>query len=93
MEWIPVDEKAPEVGQTIICAGLRGAMFVGSYCGIEIGGFQRKKHIASLSTGSKDRREIEAWMPAPNPYVNLKKYNEFLEIRRKYVMSHFNMRR
>lgn len=84
MDWISVDKKTPEQGQRIICAGLRGAVFIGYYVGRETGCFEFEKHVVSISKCGERRTAIEAWMPVPEPYTILKKRKEFLRIREAY---------
>ena len=85
VEWIPVDKKAPEIGQRIICTGLRGTVFVGVYLGVRDGVFGNTAHTVRLGGSNSTRvRGIEAWMPAPAPYQNLKKMDEFNRLRAAY---------
>ena len=84
VEWIPVDEKAPEIGQRIICTGRRMAVFVGYYRGIEAGFQNRERFCVSQKADSERKIEFIAWMPAPEPYQDRKKYEEFVAIRKAY---------
>ncbi len=84
LEWIPVDECEPQIGQRILCTGLKLGLFVGYYRGTRLGFQDRVRYLSSLREHSFETREFVAWMPAPEPYKSREKYEEFMAIRAAY---------
>ena len=84
VEWIPVDKKAPEVGQRIICTGVYLGLFVGYYRGTDIVHQCIVRHLASLMVDSVKTREFVAWMPAPEPYKGRERHEKFMAISAAY---------
>lgn len=60
------------------------AVFVGYYRGIEAGFQNRERFCVSQKADSERKIEFIAWMPAPEPYQDHKKYEEFVAIRKAY---------
>lgn len=57
--WIPVDERLPEDGETVLCTDGEDIFLV--------------EYEASLDVGFGDMDWITAWQPLPEPYVRRRK--------------------
>lgn len=92
VEWIPVKEKIPEKGQTIIACGIRGAISIGVYLGKResaIGSFHAAKFYGRVSEYCR----FIAWMPLPAPYVDMDAQQQYQKILKDYQFRHITRRR
>lgn len=90
MEWIPVEKELPPGNKLLICSGMNGGVFLGHYVGLvkskipELG----KRHSVKVFGGHSHIRGFLAWMPAPEPYVDLEAQRRFTKILCAYNESH-----
>ena len=93
VEWIPIKEKIPEKGQTILVCGLQGGISIGEYWGEQENAYGRY-HAAKISCrAAADYRRIIAWIPLPEPYVDYEARQQLRKIMNDYQFRRITRRR
>lgn len=59
-KWIPVEEKLPENGHSVLICGIHGW--------IDVGWYIRETWMTGFSA-AEIVKEVVAWMPLPEPYA------------------------